>query len=90
MTGRKSHVQGARYSARDLPARERFEGCLLGGAVGDALGAPVEFMRRDEILRRFGPDGTERLAKSELPRDAAIAELGEGWVAEEALAISVY
>ncbi|TLM75605.1 MAG: ADP-ribosylglycohydrolase family protein [Actinobacteria bacterium] len=24
---------------------ERFEGCLVGGAVGDALGAPVEFTR---------------------------------------------
>ncbi|WP_371820065.1 ADP-ribosylglycohydrolase family protein [Verticiella alkaliphila] len=37
--------------------RARFLGCLLGGAVGDALGAPVEFMSRAEILRRFGPEG---------------------------------
>jgi hypothetical protein len=37
--------------------RDRFLGCLLGGAVGDALGAPVEFMKRTEILNRFGPDG---------------------------------
>lgn len=29
----------------------------MGGAVGDALGAPVEFMARDAILARFGPDG---------------------------------
>ncbi len=35
----------------------RFLGCLLGGAVGDALGAPVEFIKRVEILRRFGPQG---------------------------------
>lgn len=35
----------------------RFLGCLLGGAVGDALGAPVEFMKRKEILERFGPRG---------------------------------
>jgi len=35
----------------------RFVGCLLGGAVGDALGAPVEFMKRTEILRHFGPKG---------------------------------
>ena len=35
----------------------RFRGCLLGGAVGDALGAPVEFWSRSEILRQFGPDG---------------------------------
>ena len=32
----------------------------------------------------------EALAGSDLPRDAAIAQLGKGWVAEEALAISVY
>jgi len=32
-------------------------GCLLGGAVGDALGAVVEFDSIDEIRRRYGPDG---------------------------------
>ena len=32
----------------------RFRGCLLGGAVGDALGAPVEFMDLAEIRARFG------------------------------------
>ncbi len=37
--------------------RGRFLGCLLGGAVGDALGAPVEFMKRPEILARFGRNG---------------------------------
>lgn len=40
----------------------RFTGCLLGGAVGDALGAPVEFMSRAEILRDFGPNGITRYA----------------------------
>ncbi len=37
--------------------RDRYQGCLLGGAVGDALGAPVEFMHRSDILREFGPQG---------------------------------
>jgi ADP-ribosylglycohydrolase len=37
--------------------RSRIRGCILGGAVGDALGAPVEFMGLDEIRSRFGPDG---------------------------------
>lgn len=37
--------------------RNRFLGCLLGGAVGDAMGAPIEFMSRSEILRQFGPRG---------------------------------
>lgn len=42
--------------------RSHFLGCLLGGAIGDALGAPVEFMRRNEILQRFGPDGITNYA----------------------------
>ena len=33
---------------------DRFRGLLLGGAVGDALGAPVEFMKRSAIVARFG------------------------------------
>ena len=37
--------------------QDRFIGCLLGGAVGDALGAPLEFMSLDEICSRFGPEG---------------------------------
>ncbi len=37
--------------------RDRYQGCLLGGAVGDALGAPVEFLPRTDILARFGPQG---------------------------------
>lgn len=37
--------------------RRRWRGCLLGGAVGDALGAPVEFMTLAEIRERFGPNG---------------------------------
>jgi len=41
----------------DLNSSQRLRGCLLGGAVGDALGAPVEFWSRSEILRQFGPDG---------------------------------
>ena len=40
------------------PARQaKFRGCLLGGAVGDALGAPVEFMDIGAIRARFGLGG---------------------------------
>ena len=45
-----------------IPTLDRFRGCLLAGATGDALGAPVEFMRRDEILRQFGAAGITALA----------------------------
>ncbi len=40
--------------------RERILACLLGGAVGDALGAPVEFMGIDEIRRRYGSEGVNQ------------------------------
>jgi ADP-ribosyl-[dinitrogen reductase] hydrolase len=36
---------------------DHFEGCLVGGAVGDALGAPVEFMALEQIIGHFGPGG---------------------------------
>jgi len=42
--------------------RERVVGCLLGGAVGDALGAPVEFLSWSQIERRFGPHGIREFA----------------------------
>lgn len=37
--------------------REKILGSLLGGAVGDALGAPVEFMSLAEIKAKFGSGG---------------------------------
>ncbi len=39
--------------------QDRYRGCLLGGAVGDALGAPVEFMSHAEIIRKFGANGID-------------------------------
>lgn len=44
-----------------MTARDRIRGCLLGGAVGDALGAPVEFLSRGEILARYGPGGIREM-----------------------------
>jgi ADP-ribosylglycohydrolase len=34
-----------------------YSGCLLGGAVGDALGAPVEFQSLHQIRQLHGPGG---------------------------------
>jgi ADP-ribosylglycohydrolase len=45
-----------------IAPRDRFLGCLLGGAVGDALGAPVEFKSRAAILEAFGPQGITEYA----------------------------
>lgn len=43
-------------------SRAQFKGCLLGGAVGDALGAPIEFMSRSAILSAFGAAGLDDYA----------------------------
>lgn len=34
-----------------------FVGCLLGGAIGDALGAPIEFLSINEIKNKYGQQG---------------------------------
>lgn len=39
------------------PTINHYTGCLLGGAIGDALGAPIEFMSLDTIKRNYGPVG---------------------------------
>ena len=44
-------------SMRKRDGLKHFKGCLLGGAVGDALGAPVEFLSIAEIRRDFGAKG---------------------------------
>lgn len=41
-------------SGNSGPTLERFQGCMLGLAVGDALGMPLEGMRPSEIRKRFG------------------------------------
>ncbi len=46
---------------------DRYRGCLLGGAVGDALGYPVEFMREDAIRAKYGPMGIQTLEQAGSP-----------------------
>jgi ADP-ribosylglycohydrolase len=43
----------------------RFLGCLLGGAVGDALGAPIEFSSWKVIRAKYGPDGVQGFVEFE-------------------------
>jgi hypothetical protein len=58
----------------ERPRRDgRILGCLLGGAVGDALGAPVEFRSLAEIHNRFGPEGVSTFA-SAYGREGAITD----------------
>lgn len=43
---------------------DRTSGCLLGGAIGDALGWPVEFMLLDEIRNKYGQYGIQTLVEA--------------------------
>ena len=36
---------------------DKFRGCLLAGAAGDALGFEVEFLSEETIFERFGETG---------------------------------
>ncbi len=40
-----------------LSLASRVRGCLLGGALGDALGAPIEFMQWPTIRAKWGAQG---------------------------------
>ena len=49
-----------------MKSLDKFKGCLIGGAVGDALGYPVEFIYSFEgIQKRYGENGITRLDTSQ-------------------------
>lgn len=56
-----------------MDERSRFRACLLGGAVGDALGGAVEFMSLEAIRSRFGPGGIRDYAAA-YGREGAITD----------------
>ena len=43
--------------------KDRIRGCLVGGAIGDALGYAVEFQREPQIFSRYGKDGITEAAR---------------------------
>ncbi|HEX6289968.1 MAG TPA: ADP-ribosylglycohydrolase family protein [Herpetosiphonaceae bacterium] len=62
--------------------QDRYRGCLVGLAVGDALGGPVEFMSRFDIARTYGGPlrkmiggGWLKLKPGETTDDTAMARL---------------
>ena len=63
-------------------------GKSLWEATGHALCALQQCPGYEETLNAL--ERAQRVARSRLPHEQAIRELGEGWVAEEALAISIY
>lgn len=42
---------------------DKISGCLLGGAIGDALGYPIEFIRYNEVIEKYGEQGITEYQK---------------------------
>ena len=53
---------------------DKFRGCLIGGAAGDALGYAVEFKREDGIFSEYGNDG---ITEYDLILDTDVAEISD-------------
>lgn len=49
-------------------------GCIFGGAVGDALGYPVEFLREEQIFRKYGEHGITAYTKDPQSGKALISD----------------
>ena len=53
----------------------RYRGCFVGLAIGDALGAPLEFLKRDsyEPLTHYQEGGVHAMSKGEYTDDTSMA-----------------
>ena len=52
----------------------KIRGSLIGGAVGDALGYPVEFMSWKEITKQYGPEGIQSYRLNSRTGNAVITD----------------
>lgn len=57
-----------------MELKARFKGCLLGGAIGDALGYPVEFMSLNQIKHKYGQEGLTDLIIDKESNKAIISD----------------
>ena len=62
-----------RIKDREEKYLDKIRGCIFGGAAGDALGYPVEFMTHEMIVSRFGADGITSYS----PRRDGLAEISD-------------
>jgi len=63
-----------KQKASRMPYLDKIRGGLVGGAIGDALGHPVEFMSWEEIQKWYGADGIQ---KYELDLEAGAAVVSD-------------
>ena len=54
--------------------KNRIRGSIVGGAIGDALGYPVEFMSHKDIMYHYGQDGITHLVKEPYVGKAIISD----------------
>ena len=54
--------------------QDRIRGSLIGGAIGDALGYPVEFLQEEQIFRKYGENGITAYTKDAVTGKALISD----------------
>lgn len=67
----------------DMMQKDKIRGSLIGGAVGDALGYPIEFINSYEgIKKRYGDNGITRLDTTQwwLPDEE---NSGKAWISDD-------
>lgn len=71
----ENYQEAIRYlTAAPDPLKDRIRGCLIGGAAGDALGYPVEFISEREIFNRYGAGGIQAYELNRSSRQAIISD----------------
>ena len=58
----------------DKIENKRILGCLIGGAAGDALGYAVEFIKYDNIIKKYGKEGITSYSLDQLTVKALISD----------------
>ena len=53
---------------------DAIRGCIFGGAVGDALGYPVEFLQEEQIFKKYGENGITVYTKDVISGKAQISD----------------
>lgn len=53
---------------------DAIRGCIFGGAVGDALGYPVEFLQEAQIFKTYGDNGITAYTRDSITRKALISD----------------
>ncbi len=72
--GQPETVRRRKNVIRAAARQDVIRGCIFGGAVGDALGYPVEFLQEDAICRNYGTLGIRAYDKDRMTGKAIISD----------------